>query len=155
MKKHSRKSKQALRLIALALFGLAWLYLEWHEQAPPGQDASTQTASAEGVIEQAFANRTSDLMVTATGRVEKVLADDLKGSKHQRFLVELPSGHTILVAHNIDLAPRVPDLREGTSITVRGEYEWNEKGGVVHWTHHDPRGRHEDGWIEYRGQRYG
>ena len=159
-KKPSTTLNKILRLGALVLFGIAWLYLQYHEQQSPSQNTPTQTgpaqtAPAEGVLEQAFENRTSDLMVTATGRVKRVLADDNKGSRHQRFLVEFPSGLSILVAHNIDLAPRVPDLEVGASITVRGEYEWNDKGGVVHWTHHDPRGRHEDGWIEYRGQRYG
>jgi len=39
-------------------------------------------------------------------------------------------------------------------ITIRGEYEWNDKGGVIHWTHRDPRGRHENGWIQFNGIRY-
>ena len=141
---------QGLRVLALLLIVILWWNSERLEQPPSGPDGSGQ-----GVIEAAFENQRSDLMVTATGRVMRVLSDDLKGSRHQRFIIELPSGHSVLVAHNIDLALRVPDLEEGASITVRGEYEWNEKGGVIHWTHHDPRGRHEDGYVEYRGQRYG
>lgn len=156
MSRRSKKNRppqpvwiQGLRLVALVALAIAWVVSQRVEQPP-----STSGSSPEG-IEAAFENRTSNLMVTATGRVIKVLADDLEGSRHQRFLVELPSGLSILIAHNIDLAPRVPDLEKGASITIRGEYEWNEKGGVIHWTHHDPQGRHEAGWVEYRGQRYG
>ena len=86
--------------------------------------------------------------------VRKILPDDDDGSRHQRFLLAGPSGHTVLVAHNIDLAPRVPDLQAGARVAFNGAYEWNERGGIIHWTHHDPRGAHVDGWIEYRGRRY-
>ncbi len=105
------------------------------------------------VLGEAFRAGRSDVLVTGEGTVEKVLRDDRDGSRHQRFILALDSGQTVLVAHNIDLAPRVP-LEEGDEVRVFGQYEWNEKGGVMHWTHHDPAGRHEEGWIEHRGRRY-
>ena len=60
---------------------------------------------------------------------------------------------TVLVAHNIDLAPRVP-LKTKEDIEIFGQYEWNEKGGVIHWTHRDPQGTHAAGWIKYRDHVY-
>jgi len=89
-----------------------------------------------------------------SGIVERVLPDDNSGSRHQRFIVRLASGQTLLIAHNIDLAPRVADLARGDSVSFSGIYETNDKGGVVHWTHRDPSGRHAAGWIEHKGQRY-
>ncbi|MEM7576451.1 MAG: DUF3465 domain-containing protein [Planctomycetota bacterium] len=92
--------------------------------------------------------------VTGSGVIVKVLSDDNEGSRHQRFLVDLYDGHTIKISHNIDLAPRVPNPREGDELTFKGDFEANELGGVVHWTHHDPRGRHEPGYLIYKGQKY-
>jgi len=108
---------------------------------------------SSGAIAVAFDERRSGVEVEAEGRIEAVLPDDREGSRHQRFLVSVGRGHTVLIAHNIDLAPRVP-LRKGDGITFHGVYEWNEKGGVVHWTHHDPDGRREGGWIEHEGRMY-
>ena len=107
-----------------------------------------------GVIENAYRNRTRNLPVTGTGTVSRILSDDNKGSRHQRFIVRLSSGHTILIAHNIDIAPRVNSIREGGRIIFSGVYEWNDKGGVVHWTHHDPSRRHTGGYLQYSGSTY-
>jgi len=103
-------------------------------------------------IDRAIAARESGFMITLDAEVIKTLGDDLEGSRHQRFLIELSSGRILLVAHNIDLAKRVP-LARGDDIRIRGQYEWNERGGVLHWTHRDPDGRHPGGWIEHDRRR--
>lgn len=141
-------------LIALSL--ATWL---WNEYGSEFQATASSTSSASAInsdsqLEAAFRNRQSDLQTQGVGTVIHVLPDDNKGSRHQRFLIELNSGLTLLVAHNIDLAPRIPGLRKGDTVGFYGEYEWTEKGGVMHWTHHDPGGRHADGWLEHQGKRY-
>jgi hypothetical protein len=105
-------------------------------------------------LQRAYENKQSDLIVTLTARVIRTLGDDNEGSRHQRFLIETSQGQSVLVAHNIDLAKRLDGLSSGDQVRIKGEYEWNDKGGVLHWTHHDPKGRHEDGWIEWRGERF-
>ena len=110
--------------------------------------------AGERQLAEAYQNQVSDVQVSGSGRVIKILADDTKGSRHQKFILKLANGQTLLVAHNIDLAPRLDGLRSGDSVKFYGEYEWNKLGGVLHWTHHDPAGRHANGWLEYRGRRY-
>jgi hypothetical protein len=54
---------------------------------------------------------------------------------------------------NTDFTGDVP-LRSGQRVEVKGEYEYYPRGGVIHWTHHDPRGRHENGYISANGTMY-
>lgn len=139
-------------------------------KAPPGgeprepgpakalEPAGTTPKAAKGAgggdaILRAFREKRTGVEVEGEGRVRKVLPDDQEGDRHQRFIVVLDNGHSILIAHNIDLAPRAP-VAEGDRVAFGGDYEWNEDGGVVHWTHHDPRGRHRDGWITHEGKTY-
>jgi hypothetical protein len=122
-----------------------------HDDA--GAPDGAAIASGEKVILDAYAARKSNIIVTVDAVIRKKLPDDNVGSRHQKMILEFPSGHTVLLAHNIDLSKRVP-AQTGDTIRVKGEYEYSEQGGVLHWTHHDPGGRHEDGWIEYRGRRY-
>ena len=140
----------------LALYGLDNLREDSTVSQAPAQAPRTESPAAadDSLIQAAYENRQSDVQVEGAGRVVKVLPDDNKGSRHQKFILELASGQTLLIAHNIDLAPRIRDLREGDSVSFYGEYEWNERGGVVHWTHHDPQGRHVDGWLKHQGKRY-
>lgn len=120
-----------------------------------GNGGSGVGGSGDGLtVESLFAAQRSDTWLTVDGRVDRILSDDNEGSRHQRFIMRTASGHTVLVAHNIDLAPRVAGIREDDPIRVYGEYEWNDRGGVVHWTHHDPDGDIPGGWVEHRGERY-
>jgi len=104
-------------------------------------------------VAAAFRARQSDVFLETGGRVERLLADDREGTPHQRFIARVPGDMTVLISHNLDLAPRVP-VAVGDSVTVRGEYVWNDLGGVIHWTHHDPTGRRPGGWIRLDGRTY-
>jgi hypothetical protein len=115
---------------------------------------SRSSVKSDEVIANAFANQISNLQVTGQGIVIKVLPDDNSGSGHQKFIIKLTNGQTLLVAHNIDITTRVNGLSEGDSIMFSGQYEWNEKGGVLHWTHRDSNGSHPSGWLQYQGQTY-
>ncbi|MGI9591143.1 MAG: DUF3465 domain-containing protein, partial [Myxococcota bacterium] len=110
--------------------------------------------ASDSVVESLFEASRSGVVVEGRGVVDQLLRDDLEGSRHQRFVVRLDSGHTVLISHNIDLAPRLADIARGDEVAFRGQYEWNERGGVVHWTHHDPRGERPGGWLRHRDQTY-
>lgn len=142
------------RVIYLLIAGVLALSVA-HEQGvsipgfAPQQPARLDT---DAQLARAFEQRQGDLQIEGVGTVIKVLADDNQGSRHQRFILGLDSGQTLLVAHNIDLAPRIDGLRRGDRVAFFGEYEWSREGGVIHWTHHDPAGRHADGWLKHEGR---
>jgi Protein of unknown function (DUF3465) len=146
-----------LILLAVAILAGYWYFNSPRSANVNGLSAAAshqESRAADSTIADAIASHRSNLQVSGEGTVTRVLSDDNSGSRHQRFIVTLPTGQTVLVAHNIDLAPRVSSLREGDVIQFSGEYEWNEKGGVLHWTHRDPSGSHVAGWLKHLGQTY-
>lgn len=143
-----KKHKHWITMVVVAIAALVTHYFP---------DLTSATRLEQGnntTIQRAISQQQRDVQVEVSAQVVKVLRDDNEGSRHQRFLIKLASDTTILVAHNIDLAPRVKDLQRGDTVTVFGEYIWNKKGGVLHWTHHDPNGHHTGGWIKHAGQIY-
>lgn len=148
-------------VLAAALAGAAYLGLAptVRTSAPPQADARPEAAklqpgNADPALENAYLNRLRHHQLRGSGTVIKLLADDNDGSRHQRFVLRLNSGRTLLISHNIDLAPRIESLQPGDTVEFNGEYEWNAKGGLVHWTHHDPQGHHVAGWIRHRQRIY-
>jgi hypothetical protein len=118
--------KRLLLLIAL----VAAVYVGYDRR-----DMRSPSSAHSGSLTQGtLGTEANNTQVRGAGVVERTLSDDNDGSRHQRFILRLASGQTLLVAHNIDLAPRVANLRTGDTVEFSGEYEWNEKGGVVHWT---------------------
>jgi len=134
-------------VVAALVFG----YFLFQGSPSPGP---TSSIAAEVALQHAFTNRQSDVQVKGGGKVTRVLSDDTEGSHHQRFILMLGTGDTVLVSHNIDLAPRVEGLKEGDIIEFFGEYVWNDQGGVIHWTHHDPAGQHVGGWLKHKEKTY-
>lgn len=112
---------------------------------------SLNFAYAGTTIEKAYLSKQSNVQVEGSGKVAKVLADDTKGIPHQKFILKLSTNATVLVAHNIDLSKKIYDLKTGDTVEFSGEYEWNNKGGILHWTHHDPSKKHQDGWLKHNG----
>lgn len=127
--------------------------------SPRAEPSAPVATGSDGGIPDLFKNKISDRIVQASGTIVKILPDDedtSDGSEmHQKFLVELSDRErtTIKICHNLKFG-RVP-VRQGEVISFRGEYEHTDFGGTIHWTHKDPRGTHEDGWIEYDGKQYG
>jgi hypothetical protein len=104
--------------------------------------------------ESILGKRVSHTWLQLRGRAVRLLSDDPGvEARHQRFVLDVGGGQTVLVAHNLDLSERVP-LGLGDRVDARGFYEWNHFGGTLHWTHRNPMGDGEDGYIRYRGRSY-
>jgi hypothetical protein len=130
-------------------------YFGYVQQAPrPSDVRATSTDQSSTALVSAIENHTSHIQVEGQGRIIKVLPDDNDGSRHQRFLLRLSSGQLILIVHNIDIAPHLDSLDEDDIVEFSGEYIWNPKGGLIHWTHHDPAGQHRAGWLKHDGKLY-
>lgn len=152
-----------MKLIALVvltlLIGGEWLWREagnWSsiESSEATASGNLSAGLANPELQHAYDQGLSNIWIQGSGEVIKLLADDNKGSRHQRFLLKVNLTQTLLIAHNIDLADRLDTLAVGDHLEFYGEYEWNKKGGVLHWTHHDPAGKKAGGWIKHNGITY-
>ena len=145
-----RRANAVLITAAVAMF--AFIFVSCASLGPATEQRTAPLV--DDPIGRAFASRTSNVQVQGEGKVIRVLGDDLDGSRHQRFIVQLASGQTLLITHNIDIAPRIDGLKAGDRVSFNGEYVWNAEGGVLHWTHHHPQGRHVAGWVIHDGKTY-
>lgn len=151
--------KNNLILVAIVILVAAYFGLDFKQKQNTSNSSIPSTSNAVAVddqnkIMQAYQQQRSNVQVQAQGIVKAILPDDNEGSRHQKMILKLENGLTVLIAHNIDLAPRIEGLKKGDSVEFFGEYEYSQKGGVIHWTHHDPRGKHIDGWLKYQGKMY-
>ncbi|MBP8006112.1 DUF3465 domain-containing protein [Acinetobacter sp. NIPH 1852] len=151
------QKNNVLVLIVITLLIFAYVGLELKQKSTQFETSSSveqRVIDDQAKIMQAYQQQRSKLQVRSQGIVKAILPDDNDGSRHQRMILELDNGLTVLIAHNIDLAPRIEGLQKGETVEFYGVYEYNNKGGVIHWTHHDPRRKHIDGWLKYKGRMY-
>jgi len=159
----TQKNNLMYIVVIVALIA-AYLGLDFKQKQITTTDSSAQSSTQsrstdvrvddQQKIMQAYQQQSSNVQVQAQGVVKAILPDDNQGSRHQKMILKLNNGLTILIAHNIDLAPRIDGLRKGEIVEFYGEYEYSQKGGVIHWTHHDPQGKHINGWLKYQGKMY-
>jgi hypothetical protein len=104
-----------------------------------------------------IAQRRSGDEVVVQGRVVRFEGiEQGPGGAHEYFIVTIARGAqrvNVLVAHNVGIAPFVP-VHRGDDVIVKGELAVDPSGPVLHWTHHDPRFRHQPGFIEFGGRAY-
>ena len=148
----ARARAAALRALVVGVLLVA-AAIGWYQHDSPSELAD-RPGRGDSALARAFAERQNGVQAEGQGVVTRILPDDRDGSRHQRFIVRLSSGQTLVIAHNIDLAARLSSLREGDTVAFNGEYEWNARGGVIHWTHRDPAGRHVAGWLKHNGHTY-
>ena len=159
-----RPRNRAIRLIALLIsvgvlaYGLSRFRgprsSPLPQSSPLPRSSPLPQFATDPAILAAIERHRSKVWGQAAGTVASLLEDDRKGIPHQRFVLRIASGATILIEYNIDLAPRISPLEVGDSVIVRGEYHWNEQGGLIHWLHHDPSGAPGGGWVRIRGKIY-
>lgn len=101
----------------------------------------------------AWKRQESNVVVQFDARVVLLMPDLVDVVTAQQFIVELDNGHRLLVSHNLDESSPVP-LAATSKVHIKGEYDWTESGGMIHWTHKDRSGKRAGGWIAYDGIRY-
>ncbi len=145
------KISRRVGFLLIPLFLSVFLLLYAH---PPVAETEPKTPTFSEAKE-AYLHQRSNLFLTVEGEVAKILRDDIQGTPHQRFMIMTPEGQTILIVHNLQLAPRVP-LQPGLKLRIHGEYQWNSRGGLIHKTHHATKRHVPSGWIEIvkTGQRF-
>lgn len=158
IKLHPVKTKSfskaiAIKAASIVLLCLATLYL-WFTRVSPNQSLVSSNSAANETNLNTYQAPQSGVQMGGEGVVVRVLADDNDGSRHQRFILRLASGQTMLIAHNIDIANRIEALSSGDRVEFYGQYESNPEGGVIHWTHHDADGNHVAGWLKHNGTVY-
>lgn len=73
-----------------------------------------------------------------------------RSGEHEGFIVRA-ADRTFKVEDNVDITGPIA-LRRGDTVSLLGQLECDDY--VIHWTHHDPRGRHPSGYVKVNGKLY-
>lgn len=147
MTKKKRRSSgiltSAIIVISLSLvLGWGWFSLPGYKVEP-----------GVHIVEKAYYEKQSDLMVEVAGEVVRTVQPGEGNEGHQEFQMRLPNGQLLLVVRNTSDGSRIP-VEVNDMVTVRGEYQWSELGGIIHDAQRDYSLDRRHGWIELDGERY-
>ena len=125
------------------------LVLGWTWHSIPGYEVD----AGAHVVEKAFYDRKSNLMVEVSGEILRVMDQVRNNPRHQEFQMRLPTGQLLMVVHKNNIGEWMP-LQPRDQVRIRGEYLWSEMGGLVRNTEKDSSMDRRHGWIEHEGERY-
>ncbi len=156
---HPRKHISSLFLLVLVtilpiLAGVFGCSMRGEQTAQAEQQkysSGTTQISADQEVIDAQSKGQSKVHVTFQAVVYKLLPDDTTGIPHQKFLLRLSNNSTVLIAHNTNLGTYL-NIQPGDVVDVSGEYVWNKKGGLVHYTHPSTSRFKEGGYIRVRSR---
>lgn len=123
------------------------------QQGPSQSQVIDEHASDSDIVRAVNDQRRVDYVEGGSMVVSKILPDDRSGLQHQKWVVRLSNGKQMQAVYNLDMCPRV-QLKEGDKIAMGGQFVWTNKGALLHWLHHDPRGNRPDGFVYVNGKFY-
>jgi hypothetical protein len=153
-------------LWALLFFALSLALLNRLNQYQVSQDPRHQLpfpnaingglnfSSDNKLFTRAWQQRLSGVQLSLEGKISRVFSSMETEAGQQKFSLQLAQGQVVTVIHDVRLGSAIEDLAEGEIIEVFGEYQWAPDGGVIHWTHRDPEGNRQAGWVRYKDRLY-
>jgi len=140
-----------LAFAGLIVIVVGVVFTRAHNSPPSPEVAARQARGGCTQAAGAFRRQESSVWITIGARVSRILPDEYGKYQHPRFIVQCPSGQTVLITNDVSVGSRVP-VHRGDRVAARGEYIWNDRGGLIHFTHHGgPAG---GGWILDGGKLY-
>lgn len=151
MNKMTRKQKIINLISLLFLILVFWNFFKPKSSTPVQSQVVAQplTPFEKGLDCKCDQN----FVVSPFLKVVKKLKDDNRGIRHQKWLVQSPSGQIILFIHNLELCKPL-NLQKNDQVKLAGEFKWTDKGALIHWAHFDPKKKRLDGYVELEGHKY-
>lgn len=159
--------KLSAAIMALVLVGGSFQatasdYIEYGRRQGGREEQNSHDRGNEGSqgdeddseIVRAVVNRRRVDFVEGRGMVViRTLADDNNGLRHQKWVVQLSNGSSMMAVYNLDMCERVA-LKVGDHVAMGGQFVWTNQGALLHWLHYDPRKTRPDGYVEVNGKVY-
>ena len=114
---------------------------------------ASSSSSSVSAAQRACATGAAHVEVHLSGTIARYLGTRYSQSgRHEGFLVRTRDfAAPLKIEDNVEITGFIP-MRTGDSVELQGQYECND--GVIHWTHHDPSGRHLSGYVIVNGRRF-
>lgn len=144
-----KKGSNPVALTAIIVFTSASIMAGWSWHSVPDYELN----AGNHVVEQAYYEKQTGLMVEVSGKVVRVLGSGESDDALQWFQMRTPAGQRLMVSHDGGIGGPLP-LSPRDDVIVSGRYEWTESGGTIRNTGRDASLARQHGWIELNGRKH-